>query len=58
MMNRLRNGDLDALKVKAVLTNTQNREKKVKNEFKKNATLYFPSEDKRLNLFVILFLFK
>ena len=40
MMNRLRNGDLDALKVKAVLTNTQNREKKVKNEFKKKTRAY------------------
>jgi len=30
MMNRLGNGDFGALKVKAVLTNTQNEKKKVK----------------------------
>ena len=42
MMNRLRNGDLGALKVKAILTNTQNRKEKVKNKYKTQV----PSEDK------------
>ena len=42
-MNRPRNGDLSALKVKAILTNTQNRKEKVKNKFKKTQV---PSEDK------------
>ena len=32
MMNQLRNGNLGALKLKAILTNMRNRKEKVKNK--------------------------
>ena len=41
MMNRLRKGDLGALKAKAVLTNTGNREEKVKKKNKSAITILF-----------------
>ena len=41
MMNRLRNSDLDALKVKAVLTNIKTGRKKLKMSFKKARAYIF-----------------
>ena len=44
MMNRCRNGDLGALKVKTILTNMGKRRKLKMNNNKKN--ILVPSEDK------------